>query len=231
MILPGHVCGAEEGVRTESPTAPQMSPYFLLSIAVQSDWHVSSFDVANAFLSGQETARLLYVQPPKNSEHLGLTGRHLLKMRRMLLPVWSAGGEPREHSELLATFLLFEEGHAGGNQKLVGILSLHVDDGIWAGAASEQGSALTPPSKRLGTWCPNGLNSRNRRDQSCNCLVGELRSVWIGSVWIVRKHSALLSLVQQLAWPAQGSPSWHPEHRSALPRWILSDGPRAVAGS
>eukprot|EP00971_Amphidinium_carterae_P185600 3685260-Amphidinium_carterae.1 len=49
-------------------------------MAVKKGWQVTSFDVANAFLSGQETSRLLYVQPPKDSEHLGLSARHLLKV-------------------------------------------------------------------------------------------------------------------------------------------------------
>eukprot|EP00971_Amphidinium_carterae_P133818 2650902-Amphidinium_carterae.1 len=143
LILPGHVCGSESGVRTDSPTAPQMSLYFLLSMAVQRSWDVTSFDVSNAFLSGQPTSRRLYVQPPKDCAHLGLTSKHLLKVlkgvfglpesprlwwleiRRMLL---ESGWE--EHPELVATFLLFE---LKPEKTLVGILSLHVDDGIWSG--------------------------------------------------------------------------------------------------
>eukprot|EP00971_Amphidinium_carterae_P326305 6456999-Amphidinium_carterae.1 len=238
LILPGHVCGVEDGVRTDSPTAPQVSLYFLLSMAVQRDWKVTSFDVSNAFLSGQHTTRLLYVQPPKDSAHLGLSNRHLLKVmkgvfglpesprlwwleiRRMLLESgWI------EHHELVATFLLFEESADDKSKQLVGLLSLHVDDGIWAGNGAcfekaqeslremvtsrttlkeEKGSVLQLLGRRIEMgpdWISvdcekyvEGIShievSRSRRNEKQSSLTDA-------------EHSALLSLVQQLAWPAR----------------------------
>eukprot|EP00971_Amphidinium_carterae_P349931 6491302-Amphidinium_carterae.2 len=239
LILPGHVCKADSDVRTDSPTAPQLSLYMLLSVAVQRDWSIASFDVKDAFLSGQRTARKLYVYPPKNAEHLGLTSRHLLKI---LKGVFGLPESPRlwwleirglllktgweEHSELVATFLLFEvECDSDGRRTLVGMLSLHVDDGIWAGSGDHfekaQQELRDVVSKRtvLKETTGASLQLLGRRIEQgagwisidCEKYVQSIQHIEVSRQRRSQKqepltpseHSALLSLIQQLAWPAR----------------------------
>ena len=63
-MVPGHVAPKED-VRTDALVAPQVALYTLLSVAVTQDWQVSLFDLADAFPSGKENTRTLYVRPPR----------------------------------------------------------------------------------------------------------------------------------------------------------------------
>jgi len=65
LVVPGHVAPKEEDVRTDAPVAPQVSLYVMFALSVQKNWQVGSFDVKDAFLSGRENTRELYVRPPK----------------------------------------------------------------------------------------------------------------------------------------------------------------------
>ena len=64
LVVPGHVAPVGE-VRTDAPVTPQQSLHLTLSTAANHRWRIGSFDVKDAFLSGKNNPRKLYVRPPR----------------------------------------------------------------------------------------------------------------------------------------------------------------------
>ena len=64
LVVPGHV--APEGeVRTDAPVTPQQSLHVSLHMAANNHWRIGTFDVKDAFLSGKQNLRKLFVRPPR----------------------------------------------------------------------------------------------------------------------------------------------------------------------
>ena len=57
IVVPGHKDQDLGEFRSDSPTAPQVSLYFLMVIAAGYGWDLSSFDVEIAFLIGEKLLR------------------------------------------------------------------------------------------------------------------------------------------------------------------------------
>ena len=70
LVVPGDVDPDGEnavedgGFRTDAPTAPQLAFHLLMSYAVRRQWHLRTFDVSTAFLSGKAHNREIYMRPP-----------------------------------------------------------------------------------------------------------------------------------------------------------------------
>ena len=64
LVVPGHVAPQGE-VRSDAPVTPQQSLHFTWGTAANNSWWLGTFDVQNAFLSGKENLRKLYVRPPR----------------------------------------------------------------------------------------------------------------------------------------------------------------------
>ena len=140
LVVPGHLAPKED-VRTDAPVAPQVALYTLLSLAVTQDWQVGTFDVADAFLSGKENTRTLYVRPPRE----GIKGVPKDAIIELVKGVFGLKESPRlwwlklrdavleagfqEVKSAPGTFRVLDKA-----KKLVGMLVVHVDDGVWAGA-------------------------------------------------------------------------------------------------
>jgi len=151
LVVPGHLAPKED-VRTDAPVAPQVALYTLLSLAVTQDWQVGTFDVADAFLSGKENTRTLYVRPPRE----GIKGVPKDAIIELVKGVFGLKESPRlwwlklrdavldagfqEVKSAPGTFRVLDKA-----QKLVGMLVVHVDDGVWAGA----GPTFAEVQKRL----------------------------------------------------------------------------------
>ena len=52
FVVPGHNDQDLGQFRSDSPTAPQLSLYFLMVISAAYGWDLMSFDVETAFLNG-----------------------------------------------------------------------------------------------------------------------------------------------------------------------------------
>ncbi len=71
LVVPGHVDPdgevpvEEGGFRTDASTASQLAFHMLCSLAARRNWKLTSFDVKNAFLSGENTDREIYCQLPR----------------------------------------------------------------------------------------------------------------------------------------------------------------------
>ena len=117
--------------RSDSPTVDRVSTKLLYAIAGNEGWRMESIDVTAAFLQGSELDREIFVQPPKEAKMDGF----LWKMKkaayglydasrrwwiRVMEVMQSLGGRTLVGDESLIYF------HRDG--KLIGLISLHVDD-------------------------------------------------------------------------------------------------------
>jgi hypothetical protein len=136
LVVPGHLAPKEE-VRTDAPVAPQVAFHLLLSLAVERGWTVCTFDVADAFLSGRENTRRLYVRPPRE----GIKGVPQGSVIELVKGVFGLKESPRlwwlklrdavleagfqELKSVPGTFKFMDR-----SGQLPGFLVVHVDDGI-----------------------------------------------------------------------------------------------------
>ena len=148
VVVPGHNDQDLGDFRSDSPTAPQLSLYFLLVIAAAQGWLLRSFDVETAFLNGEKLLRELYCWPPADIK--GVDPRNLWKLKKGVFGLTEA---PRlwwlrirkdllkcgwtEVKAAPATFILLDAA-----ERLCGILVLHVDDGLVAGEGAHYEKSL-----------------------------------------------------------------------------------------
>ena len=147
IVLPGHVDPdgdipvEDGGFRTDAPTAPQIAFHMLCSTAVRRKWRLQTFDCKNAFLTGKEQTRELYVHPPKE----GLAGVEPGSLIKMVKGVYGLREAPRlwykkareaildagweELQTAKATFVVRDP----KTKELCGMMVLHVDDACYAG--------------------------------------------------------------------------------------------------
>ena len=128
-------CEDIEDVPTDSPTCERDNVRILLSIAASFGWEIHSIDFKSAYLQGEDLDREIFLKPPKEANSLKLwrlnkcvygindAGKKWYnQLRRELLGV---GAEVSS----LDQALFFSR----TNEKLSGIMVLHVDDTLWAG--------------------------------------------------------------------------------------------------
>ena len=128
----------EHKPRSDSPTVDRVSTKLLYAIAGNEGWRLESIDVTSAFLQGSDLDREIFVKPPKEAHMDGF----LWRMKKAAYGLYDAsrrwwakvmevmlelGGRTLVGDESLIYF------HKEG--KLLGLISLHVDD--FQGAGSE----------------------------------------------------------------------------------------------
>lgn len=138
-----------EHIECESPTADKISIRCLLSLAANGDWDIETFDVSEAFLQQLPMKDLegivkrgLYVSPPNEFKRPG----YLMKMKKAACGFADAPRRWFMTSDKVlkeigfksskidpATYYLRLEDSETKEQKLHGMICLHVDDGLCAG--------------------------------------------------------------------------------------------------
>ena len=245
LVVPGHLAPSGE-VRTDAPVAPQFALYILLSMVALCGWTLGTFDVADAFLSGENNSRRLYVRPPRE----GIPGVPDGSLLELVKGVFGLKESPRlwwlklQKTVLDCGFtavrgvpgvFLFKEPAKGQSTgQVVGMLVVHVDDGCWAGTGPHFERAQTKLRKGLaiGKEASGTFELLGRRvthnehgvkvDQ--HDYIMKVKHIDVARVRRREKDSPLtntertqyLSLVQQLSWPARSTLPALCYHVSAL---------------
>ncbi len=127
------VRGFEEQLtqHVDSPTGDKCSSRIMMSLAKANNWSVESMDIKAAFLQSQSLDRTVYVKPPANLKKVGL-------IWQLEKPAYGLNDSPRNWYNSLKEFLLcigclvcrFDPGffYYKNNNKLIGLILLHVDD-------------------------------------------------------------------------------------------------------
>lgn len=147
-------------LETSSPTTTRLSRNMLLSLSTVLRWQLWTSDIATAFLQGLPQERKLWVKLP--AECLKLLGAEEDTRMLLVKPVYGQLDAPRrwyleavrrlralglrQHLLDPCTFLIYEADHGGptgesvndepstlGNERLCGMICLHVDDMLGAG--------------------------------------------------------------------------------------------------
>ena len=153
LVIPGHRDPEIGLFRTDSPTTSTLAVRVAAVISVAMDWNFEVFDVMTAFLSGKELDRELYVRAPKEGlpspEDTGWPSIHPYKLLRLLKGAYGLTEAPRlwylRARQILVETIGFEELRCAravftfrkGN-RLIAILTLHVDDGMLFGKSSSR---------------------------------------------------------------------------------------------
>ena len=126
----------EESCQADSPTGEKTSMRILLTIVVANNWLIESIDIKGAFLQSGKLDRIVYAKPPAEYKKMGL----IWKLEK---PVYGLVDSARNWYKSLATFLLSIGCQRSSwdkamfyykiNNKLCGIMLIHVDDFIIAG--------------------------------------------------------------------------------------------------
>ena len=149
LVVPGDVDPDGEnavedgGFRTDAPTAPQLAFHLLMSYAVRRQWHLRTFDVSTAFLSGKAHNREIYMRPPPE----GLPGVPPGSLLKIVKGAYGLREAPRlwylkarevlmecgfeELKTAKACFVLRDKTKT--DNPLCGMLVLHVDDACYGG--------------------------------------------------------------------------------------------------
>ena len=175
IVVPGHLDQDLGEFRSDAPTAPQMGLFMVLTMSATFRWKLSAFDVEAAFLNGVPLERTLYVRPP-----LDLHGQNPRELWRLKKAVFGLTEAPRawwlrirkdlletgwyEVPFLTAVFLLYD-----GEKGLVGVLLLHVDDGLTGGEGPRYRKALDDLKARapLGQWREGKFEFTGRTLEQC----------------------------------------------------------------
>ena len=136
----------------DSPTVDRHSVKLAISVAANEKWRVRTMDVSAAFLQGRRINRVVHVEPPKEFKTAGRVWRlrkglyGLREASRLWFEELSADLENRGGQKMLgdeAVFLFFR------NEKLVGIVCVHVDDIIATGDAQFHEEVVDKIKKRF----------------------------------------------------------------------------------
>ena len=227
IIVPGHNDMDIGKFRSDAPTAPQLALYMMLVITAGHDWILQRFDVETAFLNGVPLGREVYARAPLGFKNVnpntlwkinkGVFGLQeaprlwWLKFRGDLIEMgWI------ELRYIKAVFILLDE-----KGKLIGILVIHVDDGLCAGKGRQFDQALTRLYDRLPIKGQTGSTTFSGRyieqKEDCSFVVSQpsyLKDVAPIEIAKERKKqkdspvtasekTAFRSLVQKLAWPSR----------------------------
>ena len=161
----------EDPVETDSPTVRKLSLRLQFALAAQYGWQVKTADVTAAFLQSDELDRHIYVKPPVEAEDDGYlwllvkpmygldeSGRvWYLTIARVLKEL----GCQSAHNDLAMFFYKVDD-------KLHGMISLHVDDALYCGSSLFTKNILEPLLARFkfgqfseGEFKTLGWNIRN----------------------------------------------------------------------
>ena len=122
---------------TDSPTVQKHSMKLMLAISATEKWIISTTDITSAFLQGSEMDRHVYVKPPRESNQKGklwLLNKCLYGLKdasrkwylRVVEKLKNLGFQTSCYDSGL--FFLIKD------EKLIGIVALHVDDFLHAGS-------------------------------------------------------------------------------------------------
>ena len=132
------VTGFEEEIeeKVDSPRGEKSSLRILLSICVTNNWKIKSIDIKGAFLQSEKLERMIHVRPPRQLKKPGI----IWKLEK---PAYGLADSSRNWYISLSQFLvsircersqwdkaLF---HYRVNNKLCGLMLIHVDDFLMCG--------------------------------------------------------------------------------------------------
>ena len=136
--------------RSDSPTLSKESLKILISIATNEDFEIRSLDVKNAFLQGKPIEREVYVEPPADYKKPG-------KIWRLKKNVYGTDDGTRSFylsmdeslkklncKQITGDSALYT--YHGKNNKLQGVLGMHVDD-LWTAGSEEFQQKVVKPLK------------------------------------------------------------------------------------
>ena len=129
----------------DSPTCSRQALRLVLSTASTLDWDIKSLDIKSAFLQGKKITREVYVMPPKDIRE----DNKVWKLKRCL---YGLNDAPREWYNKLSEKLVNLGGQVSlfdkalfmwhKESKLVGVMTIHVDDLIHCGTDEWEKSVL-----------------------------------------------------------------------------------------
>ena len=149
IITKARLCarGFEENtecLRKDSPTSSKETVRILLSLAALNSWDCHTLDVKAAYLQGNEIEREVYLKPPPE-----FYNGKLWKLKKTVYGLCDAARAwyTRVRDELISLsaercsldsslFMWYNEG------KLEGLVSIYVDDFIWAGTADFESGVI-----------------------------------------------------------------------------------------
>jgi hypothetical protein len=236
LVVPGHLQDGlpqeEGGERTDAPTVPQLGLHMIMIIAASKNWRLRSFDVSSAFLRGDNMETEIYFRPPKEGLP-GVPEGALIKAEkgifglRVAPRLWYTKAKSvledagwRQLATLPSVFIL----RSTSEQRLIGLLVLHVDDALHAGQGKEYEDSMKtilnifeiPDDKReegnfsfLGraiTQQPDGsvhITMQNYLDDVQPIFVTKPRRADSQQAVTSSEKTELMSLVGQLAWVAR----------------------------
>ena len=119
----------------DSPTFSKEGFRLILSITAHNKWKINAVDVKTAFLQGEEIDRELYMLPPK--EAITNNAWHLKKCPYGLVDASHKWYE-KVKSVFISLNLIMSKGDPSifyyhKNDKLSGLIAIHVDDFLWSG--------------------------------------------------------------------------------------------------
>ena len=204
-------------VATSSPTTTRLSRSFLLSLAANMSWCTWTADVSTAFLQGRPQSRKLWVKLP--SESLQLLGADEDTRMLLLKPCYGQIDAPRgwyleavdrllraglrQHPLDPCCFLVYEadspsfdvndsvhqEVSSLGEEKLVGMIIMHVDDMLGSGCSK------SPRYQEVISHLKENFSFREWKNRPMSETVNE------------REISQIRGLLGSVQWPAvQSSP-------------------------
>ena len=122
-------------IRKDSPTCGKENLRLVFVFISMYDWKINTIDIRAAFLQGNPIEREVYLKPPKEAQ--------TKKLWKLNTTIYGLGDAPRAWYLCVKDELLKIGGKKSKfdnaiffwhlNDKLQGILSLHVDDFCWAG--------------------------------------------------------------------------------------------------
>ena len=122
---------------TDSPTVQKHSMRLLLAIAATEQWDIKTTDISSAFLQGSDMDRPVYVKPPREADQKGmlwLLNKCLYGLkdasRKWYLRVLEKLKELKFQTSKYDSGMFF----LIKDNKLIGIVALHVDDFLHAGS-------------------------------------------------------------------------------------------------
>jgi len=146
LVIPGHLDPQLGEFRTDSPTTSALAIAMCTSIAASLGWPGQTFDVATAFLSGEKTDRQVYIRAPRDGLPAieGMTAVTPLQVMEVVKGAYGLAEAPRlwylrarklleqaGFKELAVSRAVFRLASQDG--RLVGLCTLHVDDGLLYG--------------------------------------------------------------------------------------------------
>ena len=122
-------------VQKDSPTASRESLRLLLLVSVSLNWKIHSIDVKSAFLQGETLKRTVYLKPPKeaNTDKLWILNKCVYGLRDAsrlwylrVNDVLKQLGVVNINLDEAVFIFVYQD-------RVCGIICLHVDDFLWAG--------------------------------------------------------------------------------------------------